>query len=139
MILHLKTKIVTKYCGLFLNTLHIIAKSDKELELVNAIFRLRLLSIIGFQPIIGGCSNCNTNKNLVSFSLKNDGFKCEECSKQDKSAITISETTKDAIKYIVLADSKKLYSFEVPDASKKELEIVSKVYLTEKLEKNYIL
>ena len=57
--------------------------------------------------------------------------------KQDKSSIAISETTYDAIKYIIRADPKQLYSFEIPEDSRKELEIASKIYLTEKLEKEY--
>ena len=54
-------------------------------------------------------------------------------------AIEISETTKDAIRYIILSDAKKIYSFTVPKETQKELEIVSKLYLTDKLEKEYKL
>jgi hypothetical protein len=67
------------------------------------------------------------------------GFKCSTCAKQDSGAIEISETTKDAIRYIILADAKKIYSFTVPEGTKKELEIISKLYLTENLEKEYKL
>ena len=49
----------------------------------------------------------------------------------------MSETTKDAIRYIILADAKKIYSFQIPEESQKELKIISKIYLTEKLEKEY--
>ena len=51
----------------------------------------------------------------------------------------ISLTTKDAIRYIILADAKKIFSFDVPQDSIKELEIISKIYLQEKLEKEYRL
>ena len=54
---------------------------------------------------------------------------------QDKGAIEITDTTRDAIRYIVLADPKKLFSFNIPQNSIKELEIISKIYLQEKLEK----
>ena len=36
----------------YLNTLHMIAVSEKSLEFIISVFRLRLLSIIGFKPII---------------------------------------------------------------------------------------
>ena len=49
----------------------------------------------------------------------------------------MSETTKDAIRYIILSDAKKIYSFQVPKESIEELKIISKLYLTEKLEKEY--
>ena len=49
----------------------------------------------------------------------------------------ITETSKDAIRYIILAEAKKIYSFTVPKETEKELEIISKLYLTDKLEKEY--
>ena len=128
-----------KILQLFLNTLYVISKTEKDLDLVISIFRIRLMSIIGFRPNIDKCSICGENKNLTYFSLLDNGFKCESCGKQDKGAVKISETTKDAIRYIILADAKKIYSFEINEESKKELEIVSKLYLTEKLEKEYKL
>ena len=45
----------------------------------------------------------------------------------------------DAIKYIVLAPAKKLYSFSINEESIKELEIIATLYLNQKLEKEYKL
>ena len=122
---------------LYLKTLYVISKTDKDLKLINSIFRLRLMSIIGFRPVIDECRNCKTKDELNYFSFKDNGLKCEVCGKLDKGAIKITPTTKDAIKYVILADSKKIYSFDVPEDSVKELEIISKVYLEDKLEKKY--
>ena len=124
---------------LYLNTLYMIAETDKELKLINSIFTLRLLSIIGFRPAIDECKNCKTKDSLNYFSFKDSSLKCKECSKLDKGAIEISNTTKDALKYILLANSKKIYSFKVPKETIKELEIISKIYLEDKLEKKYDL
>lgn len=126
-----------KVLQLYLNTLYVISQTDKNLKLINSIFTLRLLSIIGFRPIIDGCKNCKTKEDLKYFSFRENGFKCKTCGKQDKGAIEISETTKDAIRYIILADSKKIFSFQVPEQTIKELEIITKIYLEDKLEKKY--
>ena len=126
-----------KLMQLYLNTLYMISETDKNLSLINSVFTLRLLSIIGFRPMIDECKNCKTKDGLTYFSFKDSGFKCSACSKQDKGAIEISPTTKDAIRYIILADAKKIFSFEVPEDTIKELEIISKIYLQEKLEKEY--
>jgi len=142
-----------KIMQLFLNTLYVISEADKDLDFVASIFRLRLLSIIGFKPEINQCVNCRGGLSplqtsfagdpdfpcppLKYFSIKNSGLKCDVCGKQDKSSIEILESTKDAVRYIILSDSKKIFSFDIPAASKKELEIISKLYLTEKLEKEY--
>ena len=126
-----------KILQLYLNTLYVISNTDKDLELITSIFRLRLLSIIGYKPEINECKTCKNKEGLTKFSIKDNGFKCIECGKTDKGAIEMSETTKDAIRYIMLADAKKIYSFNIPEEKVKELKIISKIYLTEKLEKEY--
>ncbi len=126
-----------KILQLYLNTLYVISNTDKDLEFITSIFRLRLLSIIGYRPEIEECKTCKEKENLTKFSIRDNGFKCTACGKQDKGAIDMSETTKDAIRYIILSDAKKIYSFQVPKESIEELKIISKLYLTEKLEKEY--
>lgn len=128
-----------KILQLFLNTLYVISETDKNLSLILCIFKLRLLSILGFTPRINQCVNCGEKDNVMYFSIKDNGFKCEACSRQDKGSIKINESTQNAIKYIITAPAKKLYSFNLKDESLKELEIVTKLYFNEKLEKEYKL
>lgn len=128
-----------KILQLFLNTLYIISETDKDLDFVLSVFKLRLLCILGFTPRVIQCTNCKQKENLTKFSIKDSGFKCSVCGKQDKSSIDISESTKNAIKYIVSSPPKKLYAFNLKDESLKEFELISKVYFNEKLEKEYKL
>lgn len=128
-----------KILQLFLNTLYVISETDKDLDLVLSIFKLRLLSILGFLPRINKCVNCGNNENIHYFSIKDNGVKCNECGIIDKSAIEINESTENAIKFILTAPAKKVYSFNLKDESLKELELISKIYFNEKLEKEYKL
>lgn len=122
---------------LFLNTLYMISETDKNLDFILSVFKLRLLCLLGFTPQIKGCLNCKTEDNLKYFSLKDNGFKCEACGKIDKSAIQISDSTKTAIQYIVLSEPKKIFSFQISEENLNELNLISKLYLNEKLEKEY--
>jgi len=88
-------------------------------------------------PNIMECTSCKTKEGLSYFSIKENGIKCENCGKLDKSVIHITETTLYAIRYIVMSEAKKLFSFSVPEDSIEELKLISKVYLEEKLEKSY--
>ena len=81
----------------------------------------------------------NQTKIYFILALKIVALNVGTCGKLDKSVIQISKPTIDAIKYIVLAPSKKLFSFNVQDNTIKELEIISKIYLNQKLEKEYRL
>ncbi len=126
-----------KILQLYLNTLYVISKIDMDLDFVISIFKLRLMCLLGFTPRIEECVNCNQKDNLYYFSLKDNGLKCESCGKQDTGAIQISESTKMAITYIIKAPAKKLYSFEISEENKKQLEMISKLYTNLKLEKEY--
>ena len=118
---------------LYLNTLYTLSETDKNLELVDSIFKLKILCLLGFAPRINECVNCKNKENIKYFSIKDNGFKCENCGKLDKGAISVSESTISAIKYIVLAPAKKLYSFNLKDESLEELKMITKLYFEEKI------
>lgn len=124
---------------LLLNTLYTISETDKNLDLVLSVFKLRLLCSLGFVPNIKECVNCKERDNLHYFSLKDNGFKCEICSRQDTSVITMSESTINAIKYTVIAPAKKIYSFNIKEEALQEFKLITKLYFDEKLEKEYKL
>lgn len=118
---------------LLLNTLYMISETDKNLVLIDCAFKLRLLCLLGFMPNVKKCTRCNEDEPIRYFSIVDNGFKCASCGKVDKSAITISPTTVDAIRYIVSAPAKKLFSFDLPEDALNELSLVTKIYLNEKL------
>ena len=122
---------------LLLNTLYILSETERDKDFILSVFKLRLLCILGFTPKVLKCTSCNEKENLTKFSIKDNGFKCEACGKQDKSAIDMSESTKNAIKYTISAPPKKLFSFNLKDEGLREYELISKIYFNEKLEKEY--
>lgn len=124
---------------LFLNTLYMISETDKNLDFITAVFKMRMLKILGFLPNVLECTSCHTKENLKYFSIKDNGCKCESCSKQDTSALELSDATRNALIYILKADPKKIFSFELSENCQKELELISNIYLNEKLEKEYKL
>ena len=95
------------------------------------------MKIIGFAPNVEECVICKSKEDLMSFSFRDNGFKCENCSKQESGAFGLSEATKNAIIYSTKADNKKIFSFDLSEKSLREFEIVSRLYLNEKLDKEY--
>ena len=124
---------------LFLNTLYAISETDKDLDFITSVFKLRLLKILGFAPNIRECVSCKTKEHLTHFSFQANGFQCGACAKQDTGAVEVSEATQNAIKYIMTADPKKIFSFQLAEKCMKELELVANIYLNKKLEKEYKL
>lgn len=128
-----------KVLQLFLNTLYMIAETNQDLDFLISVFKLRLICLLGFTPTIHECIQCHKKENISYFSLKQNGVLCNSCGKLDTSCIQISATTVDAIRYIVMAPPKKIFSFEVPKEAQRELSLVTKLYLNAKLEKEYPL
>lgn len=128
-----------KILQLFLNTLYMISETDKDPDFILSVFKIKLLCLLGFKPRIENCVVCGEKENLKYFSIKDNGVKCEECYRQDKSVISITPSTWAALKFIIQAPSKKIFSFTLKDESLKELELLSKIYFNEKLEKEYKL
>lgn len=126
-----------KILQLYLNTLYKISETDDDKDFILSVFKLRLLCILGFTPRILKCTSCKQEEDLTKFSIKDNGFKCESCGRQDKSSIDMSESTKNAILYTVSSPAKKLFSFSLKDESLKEFELITKIYFDEKLEKQY--
>lgn len=122
---------------LLLNTLYMISETDKNLDLIFAIFKMRLMSYLGYTPQLGKCTICSQKDNIAYFSIKNSGFECAACGKTDKSAISISSDTFQSLKYIVSAPAKKIFSFNVSEESIQELKLISNLYVSEKLDKEY--
>lgn len=126
-----------KILQLYLNTLYVLSETDKNPELIVSIFKMKLLCFLGYTPRIKECVNCKSAENIRYFSIKDNGFKCENCGKQDKGALIMSESTVSAIKYIIMSPAKKLFSFNLKDESLNELKLITKLYFNEKLEKEY--
>lgn len=122
---------------LYLNALYMIAQTDKDKEFIVSVFKLRLLSLLGFTPRITACVNCNEKESLHYFSIRDNGFKCEACSRQDKSSIFMSESAMNAIKYTISAPAKKVFSFNLKNESLEEFKLITRIYFNEKLEKEY--
>lgn len=122
---------------LFLNTLYFFADSDKSPELITRIFELRFISILGYAPTIGKCISCNKQCNEMAFSYKLGGTLCKECYNNDYDCIKVGSGTIRAMEHIVHSRINDLFSFEVSPSVLKELELVNKFYLKDKLEKEY--
>lgn len=125
---------------LLLNTLHMLAKTKKQSELISCIFELRAISIVGYAPYVNSCMNCgNGPENNYSFSFIKCGFLCdrEKCSGQDRSSILLSPGASRAIQHITYAPMEELFIFGLSPDVLEELGRVTRRYLRERLERDF--
>jgi DNA repair protein RecO (recombination protein O) len=131
--------------SLYLNTLFVISKKDLPFNYVKSVFKLKILSLLGYSPSITRCSNCSSS--MVEkedkgyyYSFNTNSVLCGNCytklSKENEQKlksgwyIKLSQATYYAIYYVLASDSKKVYSFRIDDKTEEELsKIADRLYI----------
>ena len=122
---------------LTLNSLYLLMKGKAPIELVKAIFELRLLSESGFAPELDGCAECGTEKTAY-FSASDACLYCERCGENRADGLfAISPGVADAMRHIVSAPMERLFSFSLGEASLAALAAVCERYLTVQTGRGY--
>ncbi len=106
---------------LVLNTLYLLANTNKNMSLIKCVFELRLLCLLGYTPELDCCSLCGETDQLFFFSPSAGGVVCRSCGKvSDASIVTRDALT--AMRYAQDADDKKAFSFALAASDIDEFE-----------------
>jgi DNA repair protein RecO (recombination protein O) len=126
---------------LLYQTLRVISKRTIDLQLVKAIYDLKIMALNGEMPQVFSCVKCGDHFTDAStgqmqktvgryyFSARSGGILCSECVAYDRSAIQINTSTLYAMQYIISKEVEKLYTFRVTDNVLNELQRCIKRYL----------
>lgn len=128
--------------SLTLNTLYAITKKLYPYEHMRYVFEMRLATLLGFEPDVEYCPFCdgqNGEKHMM-FDLEDGIVCCADCLPDEADRLVCCKITKSAllaIKYIVSAPAKQIFSFGTDDATAKCLSDVCQKYLHLRTEKRY--
>lgn len=122
---------------LLLNTLYILSKGSKNPKLINIIFELRLLKILGYEPYTKGCVDCGQNTEKMFFDFLADGLVCSECKRFGNSGMYLKKPSIEALKFIMNVSKNDIFKFTLDTEYIEELDRMAKIYLKEKLDKSY--
>ncbi len=101
----------TELLRLILNTLYKLCTSDR-LDLIKAVFEIKLCQILGFMPDIECCASCG--KNEGGFVHLDDGYLvCKDCIADKSRSIFINEYAKAAMQRIFEMPLQKIFSFDL--------------------------
>ncbi len=136
--------------SLALNTLYMLCSSDRSSELIKAVFELRCASVNGFCPDLDSCPLCGKSEHEVFYlDVMNGSLRCGDCFGGDKDAslrkadggtaliLPLSSTVLNAMRYVVSAPSKRIFSFTLPEDELPLFYRVCEKYLTNQLEKGF--
>lgn len=115
----------SKILKLFLNTMYVIENMDKNIGFVETVFKIKLFALLGFTPRVEKCNECgnlfSSDKGIcangIVYDYVSNSFYCSNCATRiDKRRyIKVNESTLIAIKYILLTEMKKIFSFNLKD------------------------
>lgn len=106
-----------EYLKLLLNSLYLICKKTKPLDLIKASFELRTMAHAGFMPNLVACRECNIfNEDNMYLDVKNANLVCGKCYKEQSMQnfgyiYRLSKSILAAIRHIVYSPSEKVFSF----------------------------
>ena len=124
--------------SLVLNCLYALDKLDKPEAMVKAVFELRAAALAGYFPDLTGCHICG-NGEAELFDLSRGQLECAGCRNPGEQGIRMPLTAgmKEAMRYILYCDSRKLFSFELGKEVLEQLSSVTEGYLSTQLERSF--
>ncbi len=118
-----------------LNSLYALAHTSISATKIKAVFELKIAALAGYMPNVFSCICCDETDDLMAFDIRNGGLVCPRCNSVGNRAVDASAV--DAMRYILLADMKKIFSFSISDASMKLLSSITDEYLSIHFGKNF--
>lgn len=124
--------------SLLLNCLYALSKLDLPEPQVKAVFELRAACLAGYTPELTGCHLCG-NERAEQFDISAGRLECSIHRSPDSGGIRmpVSAGALEAMRYIVLCDAKRLFSFQTGRESLEQLSQVTESYLTTQLERGF--
>ena len=116
---------------LLLNCLHTLVNGLKTNELIKAVFEVRLSVITGNMPNVIYCAECGCYDSAVMyFDPSANTLMCGNCCRNEENFCTLSKGALTAMRYIVTADPKKIFSFRISQESMSQLARCAELYMT---------
>ncbi len=115
---------------LVLNCFHVLEGQDKSPELIKAVFELRFSSLLGFMPNVVYCEKCGKyESSMMYYNILDNCLYCSECCTNKDSMQKLSKGALAAVRYIILAEPKKLFSFNISGESLRQLSECAEQYM----------
>ena len=129
----------TALLQLGLNSLFALSREMYDRERIKAAFELRLMALAGYTPDLSCCCVCGkTEPERPYLSLARGRICCGECRDGSFDApVRLGGDSLDAMRYILSAPAKKLFSFSADKDTLRELSNAAENYLLRQTERQF--
>ena len=125
--------------SLLLNGLYALCYTEKEPQLVKAAFQFRLMALAGFEPLAEGCAVCGARDVRAPMLDIFGGFvTCGGCKSPDsRMRLPLTEGGLAALRHVLGADGKRLYSFMLEKSALQTLDHAGEAFIAAQLERSF--
>lgn len=124
---------------LTLNALYALANAKSSERVVKPAFEMRMMALAGFEPDLDACAVCGEEPKKPMLSLSNGVLHCAECRPFVGGSVSmpLPRGALDAMRYILDADLKKIFSFALRDEELRALSETAEIYTLTQLERPF--
>ena len=122
-----------------LNGLYAVSELKKEPELARAAFELRLLSLVGYEPLADGCAVCGRpDPQDAVLDVTQGILHCRACTvKGNGITKKLCPAALAAMRHILYGDPRRLYAFTLGGEAQKQLSAAAEAFVSVQLERNF--
>ncbi|MBV7507520.1 DNA repair protein RecO [Bacillus sp. sid0103] len=100
-------------------------------DILMNIYEMKMLNVMGLNPILNQCSVCGSTDGHFSFSIREGGFICHRCLDKDPYHLKISASAVKLLRVFYYFDLSRLGNISVKEETKAELKKVITAYYEE--------
>lgn len=122
-----------------LNGLYALSTLGKPLKLVKAAFELKLLALSGYEPMAECCAVCGREDVVQPVLDAVEGVvRCRTCGEQSRALLLpLCAGSLEAMRHILYGDPKRLYSFQLGEASLQRLSAAAEAVTLAQLDRGF--
>lgn len=121
-----------------LNCLYALSVKKKPQLLIKATFELRMMMFAGYTPDVLECPVCgNEEPSEPVFQIQSGRAGCSACLGEERDAMPLCSQSLSALRYILLAEPKKILSYSLDEKPLTLLANVTERYLISRLEREF--
>lgn len=119
-----------------LNSLYAVSEGMYPRDQIKAAFELRLMCLSGYEPDLSVCTGCGReNPDPAYIHASRCELYCGNC--KPAGAVEVSCAVVNAMRHIITAEPKKLFSFSLDGASVEALASICEAYLLNQLDRPF--
>ncbi len=142
---------------MLLNTLHLLANTDKSCTVIKAVFEWRAAALMGFCPDLTGCARCGeVYPDAAYLDIMNGRLLCADCQTalnrlagrpveavdrtlgERRILVPITPSALAAMRYTLAADDRKIFAFALTgEDDLRAFSTVAETYLLNQLEQDF--